>query len=120
MFSNFSDKNAKRSSTGNSSAAFCAPAKTYLYISVFAFAILGFQFAFRLNSLSLEDVVCNGKCSNTNLFIFVVVEIAAVLFWTWILNIICKDGYPSVAWFLVIAPFALIIASAITQQSVLI
>jgi hypothetical protein len=36
------------------------------------------------------------------------VKIVYVLFWTWILNLICKDGHKGIAWFLVLIPFILL------------
>jgi hypothetical protein len=36
------------------------------------------------------------------------VKIIYVLFWTWILNLICKDGHKEIAWFLVLIPFILL------------
>jgi hypothetical protein len=31
-----------------------------------------------------------------------------VVFWTWVLNLICKAGYKWLSWVLVLAPFVLI------------
>jgi len=36
------------------------------------------------------------------------VKIIYILFWTWILNLICKDGHTEIAWFLVLIPFILL------------
>jgi hypothetical protein len=36
------------------------------------------------------------------------VKIVYILFWTWILNLICKDGHTGIAWFLVLIPFILL------------
>ena len=36
-----------------------------------------------------------------------IIEIIYVLFWTWILNLMCKDGHREIAWFLVLLPFVL-------------
>jgi uncharacterized membrane protein len=30
-----------------------------------------------------------------------------ILFWTWVLNLMCKDGHSEVAWFLVLLPFVI-------------
>ena len=30
------------------------------------------------------------------------------MFWTWILNLMCKDGHKNIAWFLVLLPFIMI------------
>jgi len=40
---------------------------------------------------------------NTSMVYFF--KLVIVLFWTWILNLICKDGHPEIAWFLVLIPF---------------
>uniref|UniRef100_A0A6C0DR14 Uncharacterized protein n=1 Tax=viral metagenome TaxID=1070528 RepID=A0A6C0DR14_9ZZZZ len=32
-----------------------------------------------------------------------------VLLWAWVLNFICKSGYPMVAWFLVLLPYLLML-----------
>ena len=37
-----------------------------------------------------------------------IVKIIYILFWTWILNLICKDGHKGLAWFLVLLPFILL------------
>jgi hypothetical protein len=36
-----------------------------------------------------------------------IIEVIYVLFWTWILNLMCKDGHREIAWFLVLLPFVL-------------
>jgi hypothetical protein len=37
-----------------------------------------------------------------------IVKIIYILFWTWILNLMCKDGHKEIAWFLVLIPFILL------------
>ena len=41
-------------------------------------------------------------------FLVFLVEIIYILFWTWVLNLICKDGHKEIAWFLVLIPFILL------------
>jgi len=36
------------------------------------------------------------------------VKILFILFWTWVLNLICKDGHSGIAWLLVLFPFILL------------
>ena len=43
----------------------------------------------------------------STLLVFIV-KIIYILFWTWILNLICKDGHKGIAWFLVLLPFILL------------
>jgi len=40
------------------------------------------------------------------LFVFIV-QFIYILFWTWVLNLICKDGHSGISWFLVLLPFIL-------------
>ena len=40
--------------------------------------------------------------STIAVFIF---KLVYILFWTWILNLMCKDGHTNIAWFLVLLPF---------------
>ena len=81
----------------------CTPAYVYLVISVIAILILAYQ------NYNNVDVYCLGNysCSNTNTALIFAVKIIYVLFWTWVLNIICSAGAESVAWFLVLFPFLL-------------
>jgi len=37
-----------------------------------------------------------------------IIKVVYILFWTWILNLMCKDGYTNIAWFLVLLPFVLL------------
>ena len=48
-----------------------------------------------------------------------VMKLIYILFWTWILNLICRDGHTNVAWLLVALPFIavfLIMMSASTYE----
>ena len=36
------------------------------------------------------------------------IHIVYVVFWTWVLNLICKAGYKWISWVLVLAPFVII------------
>jgi len=36
-----------------------------------------------------------------------IVKIVYILFWTWVLNLICRAGVPILAWALVLIPFVL-------------
>ena len=38
-----------------------------------------------------------------------VVHIIYVVFWTWILNLICKAGYKWISWVLVLAPIIIVV-----------
>lgn len=81
----------------------CSPALFYFYLSIFTLIItiiqnLGNNGKYTLGSFSV-------KVPST--IIIFVVKILYILFWTWILNLICKDGYKGIAWLLVLLPFIL-------------
>ena len=81
----------------------CTPAHVYLVISVMFILIAFFQNYGNTYTYCLGSNTCN--VSNT--YMIFVVKALYVLFWTWILNLICKSGATNVAWFLVLIPFIL-------------
>jgi hypothetical protein len=86
----------------------CTPAMVYLGISVFAILVMFMQ------NLGNREVYCVGKyqCHSTFSLPFIfLLKVIYVVFWTWILNIICASGYEGVAWFLVLIPFILFFIS---------
>ena len=82
----------------------CPPAMFYLVVSMFALFFMIFQNWGNVNLYCLGPYNC--VVYNTT-YIFVI-EILYILFWTWLLNIICRSGYPSISWFLVLLPFILL------------
>lgn len=81
----------------------CTPAYVYLVISVIALVVMIFQ------NMGSKQVYCLGmyECDVGNVTAIFVIKILYVLFWTWILNLICNQGYTGVSWFLVLLPFIL-------------
>ena len=79
----------------------CTPSYVYLVISMISIFILFFQ------NIGNFDKYCIGNysCNVTNTTLIFVIKILYVLFWTWILNLICRAGAPGIAWFLVLLPF---------------
>jgi len=76
----------------NFSAAFkylCLPSKVYFVLSVIGI----------LSSLLMPAVFGNLP------ILFQVVHLVYVVFWTWVLNLICKAGYKWLSWVLVLAPY---------------
>jgi hypothetical protein len=81
----------------------CTPALFYFYISIFALVVtiiqnLGNNGKYTLGSFSV-------KVPST--IIIFIAKILYILFFTWILNLICKDGHKGIAWLLVLLPFIL-------------
>ena len=82
----------------------CTPANIYLTISMIAIVFLIVQnIQIPGNHYSAGKYECEFDSPVLKIVIFAV-KIVCVLFWTWILNLMCKDGYSSIAWFFVILP----------------
>jgi hypothetical protein len=81
----------------------CSPAFVYLAISMIIVAIMYYQ------NYNNVDVYCLGshQCDTLNIQMLFIVKILYIVFWTWILNIICSNGSTNIAWALVIVPFLL-------------
>jgi hypothetical protein len=82
----------------------CTPAYIYFLLSVIGIIIAIIQ------NVGNSGVYCLGSMSvpvSSTIMVFVV-KIICILFWTWILNLMCKDGHKEIAWFLVLLPFVLL------------
>ena len=81
----------------------CTPAYIYLGISVFTLLMIGIQ------NLGNDNAYCLGSysCYTKNKVTIFIMKIIYVLFFTWILNILCKSGYETVSWLLVLLPYVL-------------
>jgi hypothetical protein len=81
----------------------CRPAHFYLAISIITLAIMFYQ------NMNNVDVYCLGayNCNVTNVNMVFIVKFVYILFWTWILNLICDSGSPNIAWLLVLLPLVL-------------
>ena len=81
----------------------CTPAVIYLAISMLLLVVMYIQ---NRNNI---DVYCLGayECDVTNVTAIFLVKFVYILFWTWILNLICKSGWTSIAWLLLLLPVIL-------------
>ena len=82
----------------------CNPAYVYLVISCIALIIISIQNLGNVNTYCLGSYSCD--VGNTS--IIFVIKALYILFWTWLLNVICKGGAPNFAWLLVLFPFILL------------
>jgi len=82
----------------------CPPALWYFIISMVALAIVFLQNIGNSNSYHLGSF----SCRVPNTMVVFIVKVIYVLFWTWILNLICKDGHTGISWLLVLLPFILL------------
>lgn len=81
----------------------CTPALFYFVVSMLGFLVILFHNIGNKHTLHLGNYKAN---VSSTLLIFIL-KLIYILFWTWILNLICKDGKSGIAWFLVLIPFVL-------------
>jgi hypothetical protein len=81
----------------------CSPALFYFVVSIIGLFVILFQNIGNKNSYNLGTFSC--RVPNT-MFVFIV-KIIYIVFWTWVLNLICKDGYKTISWLLVLLPWIL-------------
>lgn len=82
----------------------CSPSSLYFYISIIALLFMAIQ-----NIIDKDDSFCIGtfRCNIGNkLFVFLF-HIIYIVFWTFVLDLMCKAGYNEISWFIVLIPFLL-------------
>jgi hypothetical protein len=81
----------------------CTPATIYFVISLIFLILIG------VSNLKETDRLCVGDYScyvGNNTLVFLLNAIY-ILFWTFILDLMCKNGYSSLSWFVLLLPFLL-------------
>ena len=81
----------------------CTPALFYLVISLITVFIIAFY------NYGNENIYCVGyyTCPVSSIYLIFVLKLIYIVFWTWILNLICKEGLPIISWLLVLIPILL-------------
>jgi len=81
----------------------CTPSYVYLVISLIAIVIMAIQ------NYGNVNVYCVGSysCVVSSTMLIFLIKLIYVLFWTWILNLICRAGATPLSWFFVLVPFIL-------------
>lgn len=82
----------------------CTPAMVYFVISMIALMMVLFQNLGNNNSYNVGSF----SCRVPNTAVVFIVKLIYVLFWTYILNLICKDGHTGLSWLLVLLPWILL------------
>ena len=98
----------------------CTPALLYFTISLALLIFLGLQ-----NVNNSDNILCLGlyKCDVGNKFLVFVIHAIYILFWTFVLDVICKAGYYELSWFIFLLPFLiffLFLAMIIFKTNVLV
>jgi hypothetical protein len=82
----------------------CAPALVYLVISLIGISCVLFQNLGNTNSYHVGTFSC--RVPNTAAVLFI--KLVYVVFWTYILNLICNDGHAALSWALILLPWILL------------
>jgi hypothetical protein len=88
----------------NKLSQLCTPSYVYFIISVLFIAISAIQNLGNNKKYNLGMF----SCKVPSCIIVFIVKVVYILFWTWVLNLMCKDGHSGIAWFLVLLPFILL------------
>ena len=83
----------------------CSPALFYFVVSIVGLLIVALQNMGNKHELMIGSSMLNVQ-NNPVVFI---VKLVYILFWTWILNLICKDGHSGISWLLVFLPIILFV-----------
>jgi hypothetical protein len=81
----------------------CTPALVYFVISIIALVMVLFQNMGHNHSYHIGNFSC--RVPNTTLVF--ILKLVYILFWTWVLNLICKDGHTTISWLLILLPWIL-------------
>ncbi len=80
----------------------CTPAYVYLVLSIILLIVMFCQNMYNgVNVFCLGSQQCN-ITDSTNIYL---IKIVLIIFWTWVLNIICKEVTPTISWLLILFPF---------------
>jgi len=83
----------------------CTPSALYFAVSSLALVIIAVQNMRDPTRFCLGIYECPAPGANNGLVF--ALEAVYIVFWTWVLNLICNAGYTSISWFLVIFPIVL-------------
>ena len=84
--------------------ALCSPAMIYLVISTVAVGLMMIQnINVPKNKYCVGLYECHIEAEGYKIGFFLG-KIAYLIFWTWVLNLMCNAGYKDIAWFFVILP----------------
>ena len=81
----------------------CPPALLYFVISIITLIIVICQNLGNKNNYTFGSF----SCVVPNVIIVFIIELIYIVFWSWVLNLICKDGHTAISWLLVLFPILL-------------
>lgn len=79
----------------------CTPATIYFVFSMLMLIIVSVQ-----NITGNSNILHIGSMKTIvpNVLLILLLKFVYIIFWTWILNLICRDGYPTISWLIVLIP----------------
>lgn len=82
----------------------CTPSFIYFIISLFGLVLLGLQ-----NLTNGDNSLCVGnyECTVGNKLLVFLINGIYILFWTFVLDLMCKAGYSELSWIIVLIPILL-------------
>ncbi len=94
----------------------CNPSMLYFVLSIIVLIVIGIQ-----NLKGDDHLLCLGqyKCTVGSKTVVFLLHAIYMLFWTFVLDLICKAGYSELSWFIVLIPFliAFILMGILIYQS---
>ena len=81
----------------------CTPAFVYLIVSSLSLVILMIQNANNTNTLCVGNLICDVD----NIPSLFLLDFSYIIFWTFILDSVCKAGHKQISWLLVLFPYLL-------------
>ena len=82
----------------------CTPALIYFIISIISLFAMILQNLGNVNNYQVGSF----SCRVPNIAIIFIIKFIYILFWTYILNLICRDGHTCISWLLVLLPLILL------------
>ena len=79
----------------------CTPSFTYMIFSLIGLILMGIQ-----NIDGKDSLLCVGdyNCQVGNKSVFFILHGLYILFWTFILDLLCKAGYSNLSWIILLIP----------------
>jgi hypothetical protein len=79
----------------------CTPASIYFTLSIMGLILIGIQ-----NMHGEEKLLCIGSydCQVNNKSYIFVANLVYIIFWTFILDLMCKTGYKDLSWLVLLLP----------------
>jgi hypothetical protein len=87
----------------NSLRKLCSPALLYFVISMIGFIMILIQNLGNTKKYTIGSFTVNV----TSTFFVFIFKFLYIIFWTWILNLLCKSGFSVLSWLFVLFPFIL-------------